>query len=327
MTLALDICKDMTKWDTFVESSPQGAAFCRTWFLDATLTDYELLIVEEDGVVELGAVVLMKNGVPIKAPHPLSMYQGVMFGPGSSTKATHSRVKRQMDLLDFLLMETAQRYKRISFCLHHAVEDLRSFQWFHYHEPQLGQFKIDLRYSGILDLSIVGDFEGYLSGIRELRRREYKRAKTEGFVIEQLNDMDEFKRLYDATFNRQGLDVRPETEKLYFSVTQAAISSGFGRLSVCHDKHGKAASASLFLYDHQCGYYLIGANDPEYRKSGNATYLMLDNIRYCAERGLKKVDFVGINSPNRGDYKTSFNARPVPYFIVTWQDPATKFST
>jgi len=31
------------------------------------------------------------------------------------------------------------------------------------------------------------------------------------------------------------------------------------------------------------------------------------------------VDFVGINSPNRGDFKTSFDAVPARYFLVTWQ--------
>ena len=27
---------------------------------------------------------------------------------------------------------------------------------------------------------------------------------------------------------------------------------------------------------------------------------------------------VGINSPNRGDFKTSFNAMPIPFYEVEW---------
>jgi hypothetical protein len=60
-----------------------------------------------------------------------------------------------------------QRYDRISFCLHYRVEDLRSFQWFYYHEPQHGQFRMDLRYTGLLDLSAVQNFDAYLSTIRK----------------------------------------------------------------------------------------------------------------------------------------------------------------
>ena len=82
----------------------------------------------------------------------------------------------------------------------------------------------------------------------------------------------------------------------------------------------------MFLNDHRGAYYLIGANDPEYRHSGSGSYLMLESLRRSQERGLATVDFVGINSPNRGDFKTSFNAVPVPYFVATWERPACRSS-
>ena len=41
---------------------------------------------------------------------------------------------------------------------------------------------------------------------------------------------------------------------------------------------------------------------------------MFEQIQYCIEQGLSYVDFIGINSPLRGDFKTSFNADPRPYF-------------
>jgi hypothetical protein len=65
----------------------------------------------------------------------------------------------------------------------------------------------------------------------------------------------------------------------------------------------------------------VAANHPEFRKTGCGTYLMIENIRRWQRKGLAAVDFVGINSPNRGDFKTSFNAVPVPYFLATWEKP------
>src|SRR5262249_11590621 len=105
------------------------------------------------------------------------------------------------------------------------------------------------------------------------------------------------------------------------SISQAALAHGFGELSTCVSSEGTVTSATLFLFDRRCGYYLVSANDPEYRNSGSGTYLMLENIRRCQEKGLEAVDFVGVNSPNRGDFKTSFNAAPVPYFLLTWERP------
>src|SRR5262249_12920131 len=84
---------------------------------------------------------------------------------------------------------------------------------------------------------------------------------------------------------------------------------------------GEVAGANLFLFDRSCGYYMFGANDPEYRKTGAGTLLLAHSIRHCMERGLESVDVVGINSPNRGDFKTSFNAAPSAYHVVTREAP------
>jgi len=46
---------------------------------------------------------------------------------------------------------------------------------------------------------------------------------------------------------------------------------------------------------------------------------MLGNLRSRQAKGLEIVDLVGISSPNHGDFKTSFNAEPVPYFILMWE--------
>ena len=100
------------------------------------------------------------------------------------------------------------------------------------------------------------------------------------------------------------------------TLAEESLSKGFGRLLVCRDQSGIPASASLFLFDNKTSYYLIGANDPKFLKNGTGSYVMFEQIRRCLEQGLSQVDFVGINSPMRGDFKTSFGAVPVPYYTV-----------
>lgn len=318
MTLTLKLCDDKQRWDSFVASSPQENVFCTTPFLDALGKDYDLLFVEKNSCPQLGAVVLKGDGQPIPALYP---YQGILFDGSSCSMPYHARAKWTLKLTDFLLAEMEQRYELISFCLHHGVEDLRSFQWFHYHQPQRGQFKIELRYTGLLDLLAVPDFDAYLFTVRKVRRYEYRHAQSAGLTIEESSELDTLDRLHQLTFERQGIKRSPEEERLLLDISEAALSKDFGRLLLCRDKKGTATSTTLFLYDNRCGYYLFGANDPEYRKTGSGTYLILENIRRCKEKGLARVDFVGINSPNRGDFKTSFNAVPVPYFIATWGNP------
>jgi hypothetical protein len=44
---------------------------------------------------------------------------------------------------------------------------------------------------------------------------------------------------------------------------------------------------------------------------------MIKNICMARELGCKYLDFVGVNSPRRGDYKLSFNGKLTPYYEVS----------
>ena len=73
------------------------------------------------------------------------------------------------------------------------------------------------------------------------------------------------------------------------------------------------ASMAFFVSDAKCAYYLFGVNDPDMRDANASSKLLLNNIELSAHKGLKRFDFVGVNSPKRGDFKLSFNAELVPY--------------
>jgi len=321
MKLQAYICDNRHQWDSFVDLSPQGNIFCRTPFLESLDKEYDIVIVEENNQAMMGAIILKHNNKPIKAPYPFTMYHGMLFDKSFSHMPNHRRVHKERDLTEFLLEYMAKNYSRISFCLHYNFDDLRSLQWFNYHEPNKNHFLITLRYTGILELSAWKDFDHYLQSIRTVRRQEYNKFKSSNFTLELSNDLDMLDQLHKKTFERQGIDRPAEEVRLLRSITRGALDKGYGQLLMCRNTEGAVMSAIVFLYDRWCGYYMFGANDPEYRKTGCGTYLLLENIRQCKEKGLSKVDMVGINSPQRGDFKTSFNAKPVPYFIVDWPKP------
>ncbi len=316
MPIAISTCHDNQQWDAFVESSPHGNVFCKTAFLDALPVEYELITLVESGVITLGAIVLRRGGVELRAPHPLTMYQGVICSGSYCALPCHKRPKWILERLNLLFDELASRCDRISFSLFHSFDDIRPFQWFNYNEPQRGTFSISPRYTGILDLSGIEDFETYLTQVRSVRRQEYRKAVKDGFTIESSDNINELHRLHQATFERQGITMKPEEEELVLNISQASLENGYGELLICRDEYGTPASATLFIYDHRYGYYHFGASDPNFRKTGAGTFLLMENIRRCIDKKLVGVDFVGINSPNRGDYKTSFNAKATVYFDV-----------
>jgi len=321
MTLVLKHCEDRERWDQFVSNSPHGNVFCRSLFLDALRTDIDLLMLEDNGQPQVGAVVVKRDGRPICAPHPCTMYQGVLIAESYLKMPVHQRVPRVLNVLDCLIRELESRYDRISLCLSPRFEDLRSFSWFHYHEPDLGRFKIELYYTGLVDLTSPPDFETYLGSIRRNRRREHLQAVSQHLRIEESQEIDTLDHLHRLTYARQGVERDAEEGRLLRTISRAALAGKFGELLVCRNENNQAIACTLFLYDERCAYSLFAGNDPEFRNADAGTFLLLENIRRCQSRGLTFMDFCGMNSPRRGDFKAGFNAAPAPYFVVTWDSP------
>ncbi|HLJ93370.1 MAG TPA: GNAT family N-acetyltransferase [Gemmataceae bacterium] len=322
MALTLTDCTDGEHWNRFVADSPHGSVFCLTPFLDALQEEYRLLFVEEKGSPQAGLVLLLRDGQPYPGQYPFTLYQGVLLGADLCSRPPHHRTKQTLEVVGHLMAALEAQYRRLALCQHYRFEDLRGFSWFHYHEPERGQFRLELQYSGLLDLAAVANFDAYLGSIRTVRRQEYRRCQGHGFSVQPSRDLELLDRLHQQTFARQGIERDPHDVRLLQSISRAALENGLGEVSTCVAPSGEVASATLFLFDQRCGYYLVSANDPEHRNSGSGTYLMIENIRRCQSKGLQAVDFVGVNSPNRGDFKTSFNAVPVPYFILTWEWPS-----
>ena len=313
------LCTDNNAWEAFNAASSQGSIFCSTLFLDTLGIEYDLWIIEDAaGQIQAGAVVMRKGDAVLNSPYSFSMYQGILFSSLRDELPLHSRANWTLEVLESFLTSLSGSYRKLSFCLHHSCDDIRGIQWFHYHEPELGQFSTDLRYSGLVQLDGGESWEDYLSSLRKIRQREYKKAGKEGLTIGLSTDIDALEKLYVSTFERQELFVTSETFRLVRAITSAALAGGFGEMLLCRNAAGEPISALVYLLDGKNAYNLIAGNNPEYRNSGSGTFTQLECIRRCREKNLRQLDFCGMNSPSRGDFKSSFNARPVSYLVVDY---------
>jgi len=312
MSYQLIKCMNDDTWNEFVKTSPQSNLFCQTNFLDACQQDYDLLLVTKGELILSGiAIIKGDDGVPVKDQF---MYQGVLFSKYIESLSSHKKIKKALELTQFLLIELESIYGVVSLSLHHSLDDLRGFQWYNYHNSKGLQPRLDLHYTGVLDLKKNGNFEQILMNARTVRRQEYKKCIKNGFIVEVSNDASVLNFLHNKTFQRQGLERSKSEVFLATELARESLKKGIGRLLICRNNEGVPTSACLFLFDDKTGYYLIGANDPDYRKDGTGGYVVFEQIRHCIEQGLHYVDFMGINSPLRGDFKTSFNASPKAYF-------------
>ncbi|MGZ5056407.1 MAG: GNAT family N-acetyltransferase [Methylobacter sp.] len=303
-------------WDAFVSTSQQRSIFVYSQFLDSLNTDYDLVTCYEKGKIVAGAVQIYSDaGEPIDRPYPFTQFQGILLADNAGQSA-HSQITHEFKVVEYFISQLTGHYKKCSFCHSWRLNDLRPFLWHNYHEPDKGQFKLDLRYTGILDLKKYDNFDAYLSSVRSCRRQEFKKA-SQMLKLEFSSDEDILDALHAMTFERQSIERGNQDSVLVRSICQHAITGEYGKISVALLDE-KPVSAVLFLYDDRTAYYLFGANDPAYRNTGAGSFLLLRMIKDAFEKGMKEVDFVGVNSPSRGDYKISLNAELKNYLITSF---------
>jgi Acetyltransferase (GNAT) domain len=306
------------RWDRLVAGSAQGSVFLDTRFLAALDRRWELLGLGESGdPAALAMVAREADGRVARAPLPFTLYQGVVLPAEVEQMPVHRRVRETLERTTALLEALASQGV-MSFCLHPRFPDLRAFSWFNYHRPEAGQFRLDLRYTGEIALDPGAGLDGFLAGCRSVRRQEYRKAAAR-FTVESSTDVTLLDELHERTFRRQGLERSARERDLMGTIARAAVGQGLGELLVARDGDGQPASAALFLFDAQTAYYLVAANDPDFRSAGTSTLLFVEGVRRALARGAGTVDVVGMNSPSRGDFKASFGAVPVPYFVAHWE--------
>ncbi len=318
---AVEPWSDREAWAAFAAASPQGSVFLRPEWLDALDVGWApWRVVGPRNETRAGAIIFTTaDGQVARAPLPFCLYQGVLLPPRALGLAGHSRVHEALGATTALLGGLAGQ-ARMSWCLHPSFHDLRPFSWFHYHEPHQGQFRVDVRYTGVLPVDGPRGMDDVLANARSVRRQEYRKA-SERFSVESNSDLELLDRLHAATFARQGLERDQREARLLRRLTAAALAHGFGELLVARAPDGSPAGAAAFLYDAHTAYYLVAANDPAYRNAGVSTLLFLAGVASGVRRGVKAVDVVGMNSPARAEFKASFGAAPAPYFVVNWDRP------
>lgn len=293
-------------WDAFVMTSPQRSIFVYSKFLDSLLSRYDLVTCyERDRIVAGVVIIYTESGRAINTTFPFTQYQGMLYA-GMASKSMHSQITYNLKITDYFIKQLTNKYR--NFYLSHSwrLGDLRAFQWHNYDEIEKAKFKVELRYTAIVDIKNFESFEAYLSTVRTARKQEYKKA-SQSLIFQFSDNVKPLDELHEKTFKRQKIDWSDRSSMLVQSICSHAVAGEYGKMGVTY-LDGIPISAVLFLRDDRTAYYLFGANDPKYRNTGAGTFTLLNMIKNAFDVGLDEIDLVGANSPQRGDFKISFNA-------------------
>ncbi len=227
------------------------------------------------------------------------------IGPFFESRARHpvAQLEERRDVLA-ALAELLERLRPAvaSVGLAQWVTDCLPFFW--------RDYKVVPQYTYLLSLDQTD--EVILADMAEARRRNISKARRDGLQAELTDDYSAIATLVDATFARQGKDVRREyVKRILFSFARPENSYAFVVRS-----NGVTISGAFVVHDARTAYYLLGGYDTEGKHHGAGALAMFEAIRHARELGLKTFDFEGSMVPAIERYFRGFGGRLTPYLRV-----------
>jgi Acetyltransferase (GNAT) domain len=291
-------------YDDLVGRSPQGSVFASSWWLDAVAPGgWRANAVERDGrlVAAWPTVVRRSRWGVVHDGAPITPYLGPILTAGAGAHRRRSREAEQLELLLPRLGDFAQLEARCS----PAFDYWTPLHWHGF--SQTTRYTWRLR-----DLS---DGEAVFAGLRENLRREIRKARRQGLVVED-GSVGDYLPLHERSAERQErLDEARANRPVIERVDAAAAARGARDLLVARDDEGRVHSAGLFVHDAMWTYYLLGASDPDLRTSGAASLVMWAAIERAGARGTG-FDFEGSMLRSVERFFRAWGGEPAPYSVV-----------
>lgn len=302
-----------SRWTYLLQNSPQATPFVYPEHLSAVGYYTVNYLAEHKGQAMAGLALPVRcfDDQPNGAV-PYASYQGLLF-TDNLMPPNHKNYRARLELTEALIEAAGRQYSSMAFRNHWTIEDIRGIDWYHYHEPEKGRFTFSIFYTAIKDISYP---DAIWENVNSARKQDYKKAVRMSLKCEISEDIGDFRYLYNLTFARQGINLDENALDMVKNIIQAGVNHQYGRLFYARDKDNKAVSAVFILYDRNNVYYMFGANDPEYRTWGAGTYLLIEAMNWAHQAGKGKFDFLGINSPLRGDFKLTLGPQLKPYYYA-----------
>lgn len=308
--------KDKEIWDKFVINTIQNSIFSQSKFLDAITKKYDLFFVKKKERIILGVIIFSEKVLENEIPYTGNLFQGLFLNE-KKTGSLHSKTNERLDSIKFLIGNLKKEYKNIFLSLNPSLTDIRPFLWNNFDFPNETQFVIENKFTAQINLRKFDTFDVFLKNLSSVRKQEYKKAIKNNLIVKDQFDIEVFKELFKKTFSTTEKELKKNIKYLE-KVLNSSKENSYGKAMSLHLPDGEAISATLFLYDENQAYYLHGLNDYENRDYFGNTFLMIENIKFFMNQKIKKIDLLGVNSPDRSYFKSSFNGDIKPYFNIVY---------
>lgn len=293
------------EWDGFVDASPQGCIFQKSWWLDAVAPGRnDLLLIRRGGSLAAGMPIVWSDSGRFKciSMPPLTQVLGILFPPSSAKPA--KRLANEHELA-VELMEQIPPCDRFSLRFHYQFSNWSPFFW--------GGYSQTTKYTYVID-EIGGEAEVW-SGVRDNIRREIRKAQRADISIRDDCGLEAMYETISQTFARQGMKT-PYSLEFVKRLDTACTSVAARRMLFAVDPQNRIHAAGYYVWDARTTYFLMGGGNPALRNSGANSLMHWQAIQEARERGTK-YDFEGSMIRGVQRFFQSFGALPKAYSQIS----------
>lgn len=253
----------------------------------------------------LGCIIIDRSNLDEDPAYSRQMYHGLVI-PKPEKISMNAFALLINEATTFLLEKLTNLYDELVFCQHLETHDTRAFQWFVYDSYPQYSIAHELLHTAIINIGNYSSFDEYFQTLSKTRKSEYRTLKKSSLNLKVNYSVDDFIQIFEHTFVAQDLVLDASYIHEVHTVVSGIIANKSGSLEALYDQNNEIVSAAVFIGDGISSYYLHGASDRNKKQNGNMTFLILNHIRNCFKNGIFNFNLMGVNSPNRGYFKTSF---------------------
>jgi len=286
------------RWDRFVDISPQGSIYSKSFYLKCIGCRFNIAVVENDGCIT-GGIVLTKNEVGVFSNPLFVKHLGILYRPaeGKPTKYQSMTYK-----IDRQIISNIADLKVWSYSFHPNFKN-----WLNFYQAG---YKQTTRYTYQIHFSRSADFR---TNYGQKAVTPLKAAKKHHLTIEDV-DIETFVEVNKKTYLARN-SKPPYTKKRLARLLRNLANQKCLYAKSVKDGLGNVHCAAAVVYDESSANLILNGSDPAYRKFAGNT-LLIDHMIEFAAKNCRFFDFEGSMHERIERFYRGFGGRVIPYYVI-----------
>ena len=290
---------DHESWNQFVDMSPQGSVFAKTFYLDAVGLPYKIGVLQKNNTIK-GGIVLAKNELHLFSNPLFAKYLGILLCPIESKYV--NRITEEKKIIEKIVAHL--NHSSFDYTFHPEFKNWLPFYWKGYRQTTRYTYRIANLKS--ID-QIMQDAESRV-------RKNIRKAEKHDIYVEDTISLADFYRINELSFKRQGGPI-PYSLAFFTKFYNQLKAHNAIQLLAAKDMKNQIHAVCGIVYDGKCAYLLFNGSNPDVANVEANTFLVMRTIDHAANV-TDAFDFEGSMLKPIERFYRGFGGQMTPYMNI-----------